>query len=295
MKSYTQAFADFLNDNNEFVVCDLYEFGMVYPYWDSLNGVRTDVVYARYTTFDKPMIVNGDTYSASGALIDRSRVRQTVGIEVDKLNLTINATNSMSLNGKPFMQAVTAGILDGATVKLDRCYMDSSLVVQGTVNMFSGRVSTVKTSRSVIEMEVSSDLELLNINMPRNLYQAGCMNTLYDANCGANQATIASTLTVGANSTASTIYCTSSKASGWFDLGGLIFDSGSNANALRTIKSWDGTKLELVSPLPYAPIAGQTFHAYPGCDKKSATCTAKFNNVVHFRGFPFIPQPETMR
>lgn len=295
MKSYTQSFADFLAANNEFVVCDLYEFGIVVPYWDTLGGVQKDFQYARFTTFDQDVTVDGNVYDADGALFDRSRVRQTVGVEVDKLSLRVNATNSMTLLGKPFMSAVTAGILDGATLKLDRLYMDSSMTPQGVVNMFNGRVSTVKTSRSLIEMEVSSDLELLNVNMPRNLYQAGCMNTLYDASCGLYSSNLASTLTVGAGSTASTIYCTSTKATGWFDLGGLIFNTGNNANALRTIKSWDGTKLELVSPLPATPAVGETFYAYPGCDKTKTTCSSKYNNVVHFRGFPFIPQPETMR
>jgi uncharacterized phage protein (TIGR02218 family) len=51
----------------------------------------------------------------------------------------------------------------------------------------------------------------------------------------------------------------------------------------------------LLNPLPLVPSAGDAFTAYPGCDKTQATCTTKFANLGAFRGFPFIPQPETAR
>ena len=34
---------------------------------------------------------------------------------------------------------------------------------------------------------------------------------------------------------------------------------------------------------------GDTVTAYPGCDKKLATCRDKFNNKSRFGGFPWIP------
>lgn len=295
MKSHTTEFAEFLASNNKFVVCDLYTFELQIPYWDGINGVQFDPFFARYTSFDQDVWHEGELYSATSALIERTSVRANVGVEVDKLNLRIYANDDMYLRGQPFMQAITAGELDSATLKLDRLYMDVDLVPQGTVNMFSGRVATVRTGRSVAEIEVNSDLELLNINMPRKLYQAGCQNTLYDVNCGVYAAQFSETLTVGSGSTKTTLYISSSKPLGYFDLGGIIFNTGENANALRTIKSWDGTKLELVNPLPSTPILGETFYAFAGCDKKKDTCVAKFDNVIHFRGFPYIPQPETMR
>ena len=41
---------------------------------------------------------------------------------------------------------------------------------------------------------------------------------------------------------------------------------------------------------PVLPIAeGDGFIARAGCDKRIATCSAKFANVANFRGFPNIP------
>ncbi len=35
--------------------------------------------------------------------------------------------------------------------------------------------------------------------------------------------------------------------------------------------------------------AGDAFTIRPGCDKSFATCRAKFDNAVNFRGFPHVP------
>ena len=38
-----------------------------------------------------------------------------------------------------------------------------------------------------------------------------------------------------------------------------------------------------------AAAAGDTFSVVAGCDKKFATCKAKFANALNFRGFPHLP------
>jgi len=46
--------------------------------------------------------------------------------------------------------------------------------------------------------------------------------------------------------------------------------------------------------LPSPPQAGDVFKVYPGCNKRQDTCKNKFNNIVHFRGFPYIPSADTV-
>ena len=42
--------------------------------------------------------------------------------------------------------------------------------------------------------------------------------------------------------------------------------------------------------LDAAPLeVGAPFTVYAGCDKRLATCAAKFANVVNFRGLPHMP------
>ena len=37
------------------------------------------------------------------------------------------------------------------------------------------------------------------------------------------------------------------------------------------------------------PEPGDTFSVFAGCDKTFATCKAKFDNALNFRGFPHLP------
>ena len=66
-----------------------------------------------------------------------------------------------------------------------------------------------------------------------------------------------------------------------------------NNGASRSVKSYTPGVITLSLPLLAAPGVGDTFNAYPGCDKQQATCTNKFSNKVNFGGQPYIPLPET--
>jgi len=299
MKSTTAELANFLSDDNQFVIADLYSFSIQYPTWNNSTGLVFQTANYYYTSFDQTITWNGITYLATGPLIERDRVRTVLGVEVDSLSMRVYANSTMQINGVPFLVACIKGFLDGARVNLDRLYLQQDLTPVGTVNMFQGRLSPAKVSRTMAELEIRSDLELLNITMPRNLYQAGCQHTLYNAGCGLSRVAFSASASVASGSTTSSIIksgAMGSKASGYWDLGGILFTTGPNANVMRTIKSFDGSNtLSLVNPLPYAPTVGDQFVVYAGCDKTMSTCTSKFNNVVNFKGFPYIPQPETMR
>ncbi|MEI8325522.1 MAG: phage BR0599 family protein [Betaproteobacteria bacterium] len=70
--------------------------------------------------------------------------------------------------------------------------------------------------------------------------------------------------------------------------------TGANAGIGRTIKAQAGGVLTSVQPWPSAVTIGDTFTVYPGCDKTQATCSSKFSNLARFRGYPYVPAPETI-
>jgi hypothetical protein len=78
---------------------------------------------------------------------------------------------------------------------------------------------------------------------------------------------------------------------GWFDGGALIVEDGPNAGTVREIKNWTQTggivSLFLAEPFTFYP--GQKVRVYPGCDKRLATCSGTFSNVINFRGEPYVP------
>jgi uncharacterized phage protein (TIGR02218 family) len=147
-------------------------------------------------------------------------------------------------------------------------------------------------------VSVESDLALLNVQMPKNLIQVGCVHTLFDGGCALLKATYttsgATTATVTA--TATTFSTGLTQAAGYYSLGVITFTSGANNGLSRTIQNYSNTsgQVTLVAPLPSAPATGDTFTIIPGCDKQQATCSSKFANLSHFRGFPYVPVPETI-
>lgn len=283
MKSANPQLIALLNSSNQFQVADLY----------TLTLIGGGVFY--YTSWDVDVTYNGHTYSSVGALFERSKIRIVLGVEVDEMDLTVYASPALLINGVPFLQAVRSGAMDGASVRLDRAFMSAPPAVVGTLYQFGGNVASVRAGRSNAQFKVKSDLELLNVQMPRNLYQAGCLHTLFDADCGLTKASLKVSGSASSGSTASVIHTALSQADGYFSLGTVTFTGGANSGLTRTVKQHASGALQLILPLPIAPSAGDAFDCYPGCDKQQSTCTAKFNNLPHFRGMPYIPVPETAR
>lgn len=239
--------------------------------------------------------VAGANFDGESAIIERSRTRIVIGVEVDTLDLKIHALPTHTLQGATLLQALRNGAFDGASVKLERCFMptwgDTSL---GTVILFSGRVADMEVGRFSASIRVNSDLELLNIQMPRNLYQPGCLNTLFDGACTLSKASFGVAGTITGASTTTSLVSGVSNVAGWFDLGTVTFTSGVNAGVSKSVKQYTPGNFTLMSPLVTAPSIGDTFIAYAGCDKQQSTCTNKFSNVVNFRGFPYVPAPESV-
>ncbi len=78
---------------------------------------------------------------------------------------------------------------------------------------------------------------------------------------------------------------------GWFNGGVIVWETGDNVGAAMEVKDWinSGGALTLFLGMPYEIQSGDAFRIYPGCDKRSATCIAKFNNIINFRGEPHVP------
>lgn len=164
----------------------------------------------------------------------------------------------------------------------------------GTAIMFAGRIAECDFGRNGVKAKINSHLELLNVNMPRNLYQPGCVHTLYDAGCTLSKATFTFTGTVGAGATASTLpIAGTGQADGYYALGTVKLTSGANAGLSRSVKLWAGGVATLLSPLPAAPTNGDGVQIAAGCDKQQATCLNKFANLGNFGGEPYVPVPET--
>jgi uncharacterized phage protein (TIGR02218 family) len=246
-----------------------------------------------YANVDQSVVYNGLTFAADGPLVQGLKYRCTVGLEVDKQQISIAARPTDLVNGAPFLEALRDGAFDGASVQRDRVFMSAlGQAPVGGVTLFKGRVSTVDSvGRTSATITVASDLVILDYDMPRNLYSPTCLHTLYDAGCGVPRGTYSVSGVAGAGSSASAVVFTGALAQ--HAQGALVFTSGVNANVSATVKSVaPGASLTLMYPLPAAPAAGDAFTVAAGCDHTPATCAARFSNLANFRGFPYVPPPQ---
>jgi uncharacterized phage protein (TIGR02218 family) len=253
----------------------------------------------RWSGHDGPLLVNSELF-ALGPGIERSRCSWTIGTEVDTLTLTLlmDAARPLLISGTPLLAYIANGGFIGASMQLARAFWgvgDAGPV--GTLLWFRGRVSEVpELDRNQATLTVKSELERLNVKVPRQVYQAQCLATVYDTECGLNRASFTTGFsatgvsTLGRTQFPSTV----AAADGFYDLGTCTWTSGPNAGTARTVKRQVGGSITLLSPLPAAVSPGDAFILVPGCDGRQATCTTKFANTARFKGQPFIPQPETV-
>lgn len=294
MKTASDTLKAHLRSTRQFTICDLYTISVPTATWST--GLSVSYTTYHYSGSAYSVTYGGETYTGKDAIIERTQTRLTIGTEVDTLDLTVYADLSMLIGGIPFMQAVTLGMLDGATVRLDKAFIDTTdMSVIGTVNMFSGRVSKTEATRTSAKLSVNSDLELLNVTFPRNCYQPGCLNALYDGACGLSRNGFSSVGTVtSATKSSITISGTAAGyADGYWALGVILFTSGSLAGQGRTVKTHSSGSVTVPFPLSTVPAVGDTVRLYAGCDKSLTTCSSKFSNAANFRGMPYVPVPET--
>ncbi|WP_289345235.1 DUF2163 domain-containing protein [Acinetobacter baumannii] len=273
-----------LLDADQFIMADLYTI-------TTIQGIEY-----HYTNYDVDLVVEDKVFHSNGPIISREGISLSLGIEVDNLSITIETTENTMFGDVPVAQAFHNGILDGSRFKLERIFMDINTPTDtsaGTMVLFEGRIIEPEFDRYEIKASVVSEIDDLKVQMPRNLYQPGCLNTLFDQACGLLSSEFAVDTTIGANSTLNRIHCDLSHPQGWFTQGVVEFLEGINVGIKRTVRLHETGALLLTLPLLEMPAIGEVIRVYPGCDKRLDTCDNRFNNRARFRGAPYVPIPET--
>ena len=288
MKTAPIALTDFLLTATAWVRADLYSFTLA-------NGAGV----LRYASTDTPVSVGGVVFGL-GPVCQDGGVDSQRGVHVATVDITLYADERHTVDGKPFLDFVEDYGLDGAAVTIERAFAASfaDMAAKGPVGTyirFAGRVSQAQAlGATQVVVQASSWLDLLSTNLPADIYQSSCLNTLGDVRCGVALAAYAAPGAVVGTATYTAFSSALPQPSGWFSLGKVAFTGGVNAGVAATVKSFDGAGgFQLVAPLQSPPAAGDPFLAYPGCALSMADCTSKFANLARFRGQPFIPAPST--
>ncbi len=281
----TTALKTLLNGSADFVMADLYSI--------TLNGGTV----LNWSGAAIPITFGGTAWQL-GPAISRGKLTTKLGVEVATLEITLSASASDQVNAVALIPFILGLGLDNATLVLYRAFLPSwASSVTGTLIAFSGRITSIKDiSDTSMTITVSSWLVLTNVNMGPDVFQAPCLNTVYDGGCLAVKASFTTAGAVSGTGGTTTAFNTNlTAASGYYAQGPMTFTSGANAGLSRAVKSYLNASgaITLALPLPFAPANGDTFSISAGCDLTMATCQSRFANLIHFRGQPFTPPPIT--
>lgn len=244
---------------------------------------------------------SGQAYAFDGLQIERGTITSKLhrgSLDVDNVEVTLRYTPSETLGGLPVPHFIRNGGLDGARLFIQKffCAKDSagntSPVVTGVIFLFEGRVSgRPKPGRMQATLTLVADTERLNVNVPLETINLNCMNTHYDTRCGLLEADFTRDGTV-VTATKLALYTDMPQADNYFAQGRVVFTSGANNGAVRTVKKFTGGNFVLAYPLDFTPEVGDTFNAVAGCDLSEPTCDGRFDNLPNRRCFKFVPPYE---
>lgn len=248
---------------------------------------RADGVALGFTDHDRAVSFDGTAFEPESGFA-ASEIRAGSDLAVDAQDATGVLTSDRITETD-----ILEGRWDNAAVELWRVnWADTSR----RVLLRRGAVGQIRRGRMAFVAEVRSLAHVLGQTVGRT-FQAGCDAALGDARCRID---LENAIYKGTGVVTDLLRDRAFMASGlfgfdagWFTSGTLTWTSGANAGRITEVLAHgrDGSIATLtLLEAPVRPIAeGDSFIARAGCDKRIATCSAKFANTANFRGFPSIP------
>lgn len=255
-----------------------------------------------YTSHDIDLSIGGNVYQHWS--LEHGDINEQIGTETADTTITVhyNPYDKIKGLGITWLQAFRGGSFDGAYMSIDRLFspvpwspyqmanISSDYVLK---DRFFGRLDVDSAKMTYCELKLKSPNELLNAQVPRNVVKDSCLNTFCDSMCGLTKNNYSYAVTAQNGSSKSKIVTALSQADGYFNQGTMLCLTGNNAGSTRTIKSYVSNSATPTESWTLAVSAGDTFTFYKGCPKTIPACEA-YNNIGHFRGFPFLPCQNTL-
>lgn len=243
---------------------------------------RADAQVFGFTSIDINLLIGGVTYQAATGIAP-SAIDAKADMSVANLEV-VGMLDSAAITEADLL----AGVWDGADVEIFEVnYAD---LTQGQMALGSGTIGNVQAGRVGFTAELRGLLQTLQQPMG-DVFAPSCPRLLGDSKC---QVVLGPFTVTGAVTTATSArqFTDSSRAeaSDYFGAGKVTWTSGPNAGLSMEVRSFAAGVFQLALPMPRDIAVGHTYSAVAGCRKRVITdCKTKFNNVVNFRGHPYVP------
>jgi len=224
-----------------------------------------------------------------GGVVHRARTGATASAVESSADLAVDNLELVGLlSGADVTEAdLESGRWDGAAVRVSQVNLAD--LAQGELVLRVGELGQVERRGGTFRAEIRGLMNALQRTITR-AYLPSCDADLGDTRCAANlggftHAGSVTAVTDAANFTAAALV----QAAAYFDFGLLTWTSGANSGrAMEVRRHLAGGMIELLMAMPEPVLVGDAFTAVAGCNKTLAHCTAKFANVVNYRGFPHV-------
>lgn len=239
---------------------------------------RRDGVSIGLTSHDRSLTVGGLDYAASPGMVP-SAIRQTGTLDAAIMDVE-GALSADSLSTQDLAQ----GRWDGAAVALHLTewtepgvlWLTLARGTLGPVRQTKGRFTAALNGRTAVFGQAVAP-----VTSPT------CRASLGDAECGVDMAARRRMLRVGAMDGERIVVPGVDAVP--FAGGRLRWLGGLRCGLWEAVAGGEAGAVLLAEPPDDAIAPGTPFLIEEGCDKRIATCAARFGNAVNFRGEPYLP------
>jgi uncharacterized phage protein (TIGR02218 family) len=262
---------------------DLQERAYLYRFTEAMPTP----LYSSFTSYENAIVYAGTTFAP--APFSHGSLKTGLKLDQEKIDIT-----SFDFTGNPLRKIIDSA-LEGKLF-LDIYDVNPANADDGSAKVIAtGEVIGLDPTGKDWKATVLAFGHFLD-SFPNFYRQKVCNVVVYSPKCGVDKTLFKSTSTIAAlSSAAGNTYvdaATLTQADDYFSDGFLETGSGSYFERRAILNSdaivGGGQRLYLNRPLLKAAL-GQPINLYPGCNGSVERCRDFFNNLVNFRGFPFIP------
>jgi len=162
------------------------------------------------------------------------------------------------------------------------------------ITIWSGEVASVSFEGDEAIIVAEPVLGSVRRLIPRGSFSVVCRHVLYDAGCKINENDMAYRFQVTVAAVSGTLVTVNGPGIGLeaadFFVTGFLDRGEVEFRMVITQEILGDNQLRLGLLLPFSILEdSQILVLRAGCDHSSATCFSKFNNIVNFGGFPWVP------
>lgn len=241
---------------------------------------RRDGVVLGFTSHDEDITYNGVVYKASTGFAPTA-VSTSGNMAVDNLDAE-GMLRSDSLTAEDLRK----GLYTNAAIEV--FLINYQNIKDEVFLMRRGILGEVTYGKNGFTAEIRGLMEAYQ-QQAGKVYQKTCRTCLGSIECGVYMPNWTYEGKVTGVQEDGSFVIDVKQADDFFSYGVITWLTGKNEGSQMEVKKYHSSgKTELFLPMAYAVGIGDTFKIVAGCDGNATTCRSRFNNLVNFRGEPYI-------